>query len=365
MKHQKTGPRTGSRKKTTVTQAVTGLRRHDPKRAAIKRRMRRQSPLHKRIILHPLSVMIVLCAGVFITSWTYQVVADYYSLTAKVAAPTLMQPATITSPGDGTVITTSPIDITGTCPTGSYVKLNLNGSFSGAAWCAPDNTFIITTDLSAGQNTLAAQDYNVTDDPGPASPDITVTYSLPVTTTAPTTSQPPTATAKTIQQSTSSTSGTSSPLLLSSDFHYQTYVVGRTYSWTLQASGGVAPYKVLSAWGDGSTSTLMVPHSQAFTISHTYKTTGHFAVLVKMTDSVGAAKDIQLVAVIKPLAAAAPRSTTCSNCTSTADLGGIWGFFKDTGKLLLIAWPPFIVVSLMLVSYWLGERAKIAHLHHK
>src|SRR6185437_8114462 len=102
MKQKKTRRHKGTSQKATLSRAVTKLRRPDPKRAAIKRRVRRQSPLHKRIILHPLSVMIVLCAGVFITGWTYQVVADYYSLTAKVAAPALTQPAVITSPVDGT-----------------------------------------------------------------------------------------------------------------------------------------------------------------------------------------------------------------------------------------------------------------------
>lgn len=252
MKKQKTRRSASARKKAGATRALTGLRRADPKKAAIKRRIRQQRPLHIRMILHPITVMVILCVGVLIIGWTAHVIGDYYTLTAKVAAPPLPDGAVITSPAEATVLAKTPVDVTGTCPDSSYVKLTRNGTFSGVAWCAADNTYLITTDLYAGQNVLQAQDYNITDDAGPSTPSVTVTYNPPA---PPPTKNPGTTSGSSSKTSTpksttptTTTSTSSSPLLLSGDFHYQAYFTGRNYAWTLHVSEGKVPYSVVTSW---------------------------------------------------------------------------------------------------------------------
>lgn len=382
MKRTKSTRSGGARRQQPLHTALVGLRKPNPKRAAIKRRVKRQRPLHKRILLHPVSIMAVLCAGVFITGWTYHAIADFYSLTAKVAAPPLTQGAVITSPSDGAVFKSSPISVTGTCPAGSYVNLDRNGAFSGVANCASDNTFSISTDLFAGQNTLQAQDYNVTNDPGPVTPSVNVTYEPPApppssgsssqgsgsgsTTTSPSTG------------SQTSSSGEAPTLLLSGNFHYQMFVTGRSYSWNLELHNGKAPFKVITSWGDGTSSTANIPSQGMFTISHIYQSYGYYTVLIHASDSTGQVSVLQLVAVVRSSTRlpngtliagttgknCSTQSSTTSNCPAgTSNASSIWNFFKNTGKLLMVAWPSFIIVSLMLVSYVLGEHAKIAHLH--
>jgi len=108
--------------------------------------------------------------------WTYRAIAANYTVTALVPAPALTEGAVVTHPNDGDTFTNGSITVTGTCPSDSYVTLSRNNVFSGVAWCMSAHAFTITTDLFSGENVLQAQDYNVTDSPGPTTPAVTVTY---------------------------------------------------------------------------------------------------------------------------------------------------------------------------------------------
>src|SRR5690348_11337747 len=65
-------------------------------RRQIHQRIRRAQPVHKRVLLHPASVMCLLVAGVFIAGWTLHAAAASYGVTAKVPAPPLTDGAVIT-----------------------------------------------------------------------------------------------------------------------------------------------------------------------------------------------------------------------------------------------------------------------------
>ncbi|HUC89557.1 MAG TPA: Ig-like domain-containing protein [Patescibacteria group bacterium] len=138
------------------------------KKTAPKRSSKASRPLHKRLLLHPFSVMVLLCTGVVIGFATYQSYAESYDVTATVPATPPSAPAVITSPYDAQHFNSKPIDVVGSCPSGSYVKLYRNSAFSGVAQCVGNN-FQIQTDLSAGANRLQAKVYNITNQEGPAS----------------------------------------------------------------------------------------------------------------------------------------------------------------------------------------------------
>lgn len=185
MKHKR--KRTVSRlhgrrtKKSTPSSLKLSLRRN-PKKVLAKRRIRRARPVHKRILLHPVSVLVLLCAGVFIVGWTIRTFADSGSLTvsATVEAPAPSNPATITSPVDQTHFTATPVTVSGACASNSYVELYRNGNFSGVANCgAGVTTYQISTDLSLGANDLYARIFSVTGNEGPQSAHITVFYDQP------------------------------------------------------------------------------------------------------------------------------------------------------------------------------------------
>ena len=85
---------------SSLAKTVRKLPKRNLKKVALKRKIRKSLPFHKRLLLHPLSVMVILCVGVFLISWTFRVIADSISVTATVPAPPLTQGAVITSPLD-------------------------------------------------------------------------------------------------------------------------------------------------------------------------------------------------------------------------------------------------------------------------
>ncbi len=250
---QKSRPPAASTQKSAAANAT---------KAHLKKQLRAGRPKHRQIALHPLSILLLLAAGVCIICWTGRVIADNFNVTAVVPAKPLTKPATIRSLADGAVITQLPVTVSGFCPTDSYVKLYANNTFSGAALCLGSETYSIETSLFPGSNRLLVQAYNTTDEPGPVGQAITVQYNpkQPQATSTPS-SRPLTG-----SSAISATSASSLQLLLTSDFHYQTFVTGDTFSWPMDLEGGTPPYTVYITWGDGQSSTIVFKASASHTI---------------------------------------------------------------------------------------------------
>lgn len=149
------------------------------KHAGIKRSLRKRRPIHKRIMLHPASVFMLLCVGVFLVGWTLKTFAENLTVTASVLAPLPSQAAIITKPVQQIHYTTSSITVSGTCPVNNYIKLYRNGIFSGTTICSSLGSFTLLTDLSFGTNLLQAKVFNITNNEGPKSDVITVWYDKP------------------------------------------------------------------------------------------------------------------------------------------------------------------------------------------
>jgi len=335
-------------KKLRSSRAV--LIRRDPKKKIIKQQIRKKRPLHKRVLLHPITMLFVLVIGVFVFEWTYRVVADTISITATVPAATLTSPAIITSPTDGFSFTTANILVEGYCPDGSYVNVYDNGGFSGTSMCTTGGTFQLEMSLFLGANNLVARPYNITNEPGPKSSGVTVTYTIATTPTAPT--PPPT---------------TVLPLLLVSNFQYQTFVVNNTFSWRVQIQGGIPPITLTITWGDSKQTEVITNASGLLTIKHTFSQQGYYPVIIKATDANGNVHILQLAALI--------RNPNAANIYSTNYLlpapapGSLTKFFESTKTWLWIAWPSLAIIALMITSFWLGERQEykdaIFRRHHK
>jgi hypothetical protein len=139
-----------------------------------------------------MSVLLLLCVGVLLIGMTLHSFADSYTVNAVVPAPLPTSPAVITSPVDQSHFTSTPITISGTCPQNTYVDLLDNNIFSGSAICnSNQTTFEINTNIFLGSNSLVAQDYNITNQPGPTSAPITVFLDNPVQPVAPIPTTPP------------------------------------------------------------------------------------------------------------------------------------------------------------------------------
>ena len=325
------------------------------RKATAKRRIRLARPAHIRIALHPLSMFTLLIAGVLITGWTFHTAAASYTVNAKVPAAPLTEGAVITSPADGLTTSTNSVVVSGTCPDTSYVTLMRNGIFSGVSACAVDHTFSISTALAEGANLLVAQDYNITDDPGPATPEITVNYA-----------PPPSSGGSTANSGSNGSSSTGSktiaqPLLLVSDYRFKAVTTAETFSWNVIIKGGQAPYTMDIDWGDGGQSIQTYPSAQLVTLHHDYKTPGYFTVIVDLTDGLGSTTTLQLLAFIK-----APGTGgilfTSGNISGEPPLGSLLLATLAASRWLLVAWPSYVVVVLMVSSFWLGERQELRRL---
>jgi len=142
------------------------------------KRTNRKRPIHKRVLLHPITAFLLLCVGVLVAGSTFRGQAATYDVTAKVPAPALTSPAVITSPSDQAHLTASIVTVEGTCPSESYVNLYRDDAFSGSDVCS-GGYFHIQTSLSLGVNGLQTRVFNYTDDEGPGAALIHVYYDLP------------------------------------------------------------------------------------------------------------------------------------------------------------------------------------------
>jgi hypothetical protein len=304
-----------------------------------------------------LGIFLILCAGVFICGWTYKVIAETI-ISSTIEAPPLQDPAVIQNPADQTTVTTQPISVSGTCPLSSYVKLFVNSSFGGVAWCH-SGVFALSASLREGSNQLTAQDYNETDLAGPASPGITVIY------------QPDDEDSQT--QGSGTTSGSSTepgqienmanttqlPLLLSSDFHFQTFTAQKSFTWTGNLTGGTPPYNMTINWGDGSTSHMYFPTDPPFTLNHVYAHPGYYPVVLTSVDAHNQTQVMQLAALITDSRGQASFLQGSNGTPSSASINRNTSSSWSTNKLLLLAWPSYLIIMLMMVSFWLGERKEL------
>jgi hypothetical protein len=109
-------------------------------------------------------------------------------------------------------------------------------------------------------------------------------------------------------------------------------------------SGGVRPYAISWDWGDGQTSTSTTANVGEISASHTYGSAGTYRSTIRVTDGAGTQAALQLAVVVNGMAAVGTGG-------SKAPLDG---------GVLLYVWPLLIMMFLIVFSFWLGERHKLA-----
>jgi hypothetical protein len=323
-----------------------------PAKARPAPRKKKALPVHKRRLFMlplPLVLFLLLAIGVMLIGWTFKSIAsDSLIVKARVAAPLPMQPALITSPGNGSHFKDSFITISGSCPTenysGNYVSFYKNNIYGGSVICRSDDTFQIQTVLLDGANTLKVQIFNMTDDPGPSSDPITVYFDRP---------------AAQLPSETSSTEVP--PFLVKTDFSYKGYYVGETVKWDFEATGGKPPYVFNVDWGDGQSELVRQPDQGVFSIEHTYKKPGgdkqQYPIKVNGVDVTGRRNFIQIFVTVTEK----PSNAVVAQTTPSSGTPSLFG----TAHWLVVLWPAYTTVVLMTMSFWLGEREELFTLRHK
>lgn len=249
-------------------------------------------------------------------------------LQGTIPSPPPKTAATIATPVSGRTFTAIPITVSGLCSTGLLVKVFSNNIFIGSAQCEK-GSYSLQVDLFGGQNDIVARVYDSLDQAGPDSNTVSVTF----------------------QDAQFAAFG--QRISLSSTLAKLGANVGSQLSWPIVLSGGTGPYAISVDWGDGSAADLKSqPFAGAFNITHVYKSAGIYRVVVKATDSTGAAAFLQLVGVGN---GEVTQSNTGSK--SKASAGG------NTVEIRYVWWPVLVMLPIILATFWVGRHYELTAIH--
>ena len=227
--------------------------------------------------------------------------------------------ATITTPANGTVFTSVPIQLSGLCQSGLLVKAFDNNVFVGSTVCQ-NGSYQLQIDLFSGRNDLVVRVYDALDQAGPDSNVVTVTFNDAQFVTF------------------------GSRVSLTSDYARRGANPGDELTWPITINGGTAPYALSVDWGDGKPTDLQsVQFADTVTLKHVYGSAGTYAVIVKVTDSKGTSAFLQLVGVAN---GAIQASSSGKTPTTLVKTDVVW-------------WPVLTVIPLLLVTFWLGRRHEL------
>jgi hypothetical protein len=285
---------------------------------------------------YALLVFLTLVLGGLLAGWSLGVDAattgsGSYSVEAVVSGEAPKQPARITSPSTGQTFQVNPITVVGTCPAKTLIKIFKNGILAGSTVCQASGNFTLPIDLLIGKNDLTALAYNANDQAGPDAPAVTVTLNVP-----------------------SGGIGFSTELIIQSTSYYRGAQPGDEVTWPVELVGGLGPYAVSFDWGDGTSDLLTRTAPGPFTLKHTYKKVGgylgSYPLIIRATDTAGHTAYLQLTSIINQ---------------STGKAAA--GFTPPASPLnkLIVIWPLWIVLLLMIVSFWLGERREKGIMQHQ
>lgn len=315
--------------------------------------------LHKSHTSYPLIAVLLLMVGVLLLATTLQVKAATVEVTAVANGPVPVNPAVILSPENDDRFTDSSVPVSGTCEAGYYIKLFRNEIFSGAAICTSGGTFVITTDLFAGQNDLQARTYNLADQEGPGSAIVTVYYDVPVDPTDPT---DPTDPVNPGEPSKPNPPGSyqpggipnaKSPFYLSTEYFFKAAYTGQSIKWDFDIFGGKGPFTAYSVWGDGYSDTTPGITENKVTIEHTYSSLKdqreYFTVTVRVQDIEGRRASLQLIAIMND-------PNVISGALVRPDSGGPAAAASIFNGMLKLVWSVYGILILMGICFWLGER---------
>jgi hypothetical protein len=250
---------------------------------------------------------------------------ESFGVEFKIDGPPPTTAARITSPASGQSFNQLPITVAGTCESGLLVKVLVNEVMAGSAFCN-NGTFSMQVTLYAGQNDITAYVFDNLDQEGPVSNTVSVNYNN------------------------ASFSAFGTLITLTSNFARRAAAPGATLTWPLQLAGGTGPYAVSVDWGDGTAPQLKSqPFSGNFDISHIYKQSGVYQVVVKVTDVNGVSAFLQLTAVATGNPTAGVTVEDKGNTTTII-------------KRILLWQPAVVMLALAIPIFWLGRRYELAEL---
>lgn len=245
------------------------------------------------------------------------------SLTGTVPAPPPKEKAVIEKPVNGQRFTTSPINVSGTCPSGTLVQIFKNNIFAGSTPCEDNETFSLDADLLFGENVLKAQVFDALNQAGPESDPVTIFYDAAISAPAP--------------SSFIDLIGTQ--LILNTDAAFRGIFPKQKFNVPITVIGGTPPHAINVQWGDSTNDVIARSDNNTFNISHSYEKPGTYKIIIQGKDSKDLAAFLTVAAIVNgELEPIAVSSTT-----------------PTTNKLFML-WPLYAIGTTAMFSFWLGER---------
>jgi hypothetical protein len=152
------------------------------------------------------------------------------------------------------------------------------------------------------------------------------------------------------------------PFLINYDFHYQVRTSGQSFDLPLSLSGGDGPYAVTVQWGDGTQSAFARKDGSGFLAGHTYRLSKlsqqTYLVKVEAVDVNGNKTFLQIAQFVH--AQGSPIGLQV-----VSDIGISPPTISQFQQWLWFIWPTYGVVSVMVLSFWLGERQEYYNLFNR
>lgn len=262
--------------------------------------------LHYRHTSHLALLCILAIVGLFIyasqaiTRASLPPINHDITVSAEVSGNPPTVGATITSPLDGATIAYQPtFQIDGTCAENLFVVVYSNSNIVGSTTCTSAGIFRLYVQLSSGKNVLSAKNFDNINQPGPATPSVTVfidggerfdQLAFPLLPTIP------------------KMCDNYSPPIVPSGGAARVAVVcmprlieaNTGYVLGLVVWGGEQPYALSIDWGDGTTeNTLLSLTSNGYkTVGLKYAKPGSYHVIFRLKDKDGNAAFVETVVVV-------------------------------------------------------------------
>jgi hypothetical protein len=269
-------------------------------------------------------------------------------------------PAVIQQPINGQQFTANTVTIEGTCDHDFIVELYRNGDLAGSVVCSPTGTFSLIVTLITGSNALVARTRDVISQYGPDSTTTTVFYDAPVLN--PTDPQTP-GTNSPNPPNTGTVGQAPADLLVTSKGYFRVDQVKKEARVSFTIVGGQGPYSVLIRWGDGRQTTRVYDEAGEYTLTRQYDKPGQYRVIIEVTDINGSKVIFQTVVIVDGVKEVNLSST--GTLSQRCQQDAVCIFQNQLVDGVNRAYPVFVVVSILTLCFWLGERVAIHSINKK
>lgn len=249
--------------------------------------------IHHRHTSYWALILLVIISGAFALAIERVAQAETLAVSATVPAP-IPSTAPAFSPKFSVFKTNkSLLLITGTCPVitpAVIIALYSGPTLLGSGTCQPDGTFSVEVALQPGEQTITAQVVTITGQTGLSSDPIVITYTPPPTPSpeTPTTPTSPAATSYSGGPLQSSLASGVSFIYITTEKPFISYRATIPTALQMRIDGGIPPYIVAIAWGDGETTTTTASDNDMHAYPHTFTGDTSAPAAITVTDSNGA-----------------------------------------------------------------------------